>query len=158
MTVSVVAFIFLVVFFLVLVLIWGILLFVYVREKSITPAKEFFLKTFMSTLSIIGAILAATVATSVQINKLMVDFNATFNADQSQTTNVSVIGNLGDISPEDKLIRMVILKVLRSETITMDMHMQMDCTLSQTLKLRNCISIKRLLWSLNRDTPINFEQ
>ena len=103
LTVSVVAFIFLVVFFLVLVLIWGILLFVYVREKSITPAKEFFLKTFMSTLSIIGAILAATVATSVQINKLMVDFNATFNADQSQTTNVSVIGNLGDISPEDKL-------------------------------------------------------
>ena len=103
MTVSVVVLIFLVAFFLALMLIWGILLFVYVREKSITPAKEFFLKTFMSTLSIIGTILAATIATSVQINKLMIDFNATFKADQSQTTNVSVIGNLGDISPEDKL-------------------------------------------------------
>lgn len=103
MTVSIVALIFLVAFFLALMLIWGILLFMYVRKKSITPAKEFFLKTFMSTFSIIGTIVAATIATSVQINKLLIDFNATFKADQSQTTNVSVISSLGDISPDDKL-------------------------------------------------------
>lgn len=103
MTVSIVALIFLVTFFLALMFIWGILLYIYGKGQSITPTKEFFLKTFMSTLSIIGTIVAATIVTSVQINKLMVDFNATFKADQSQTTNVSVIGNLGDISTEDKL-------------------------------------------------------
>ena len=51
MTVSVVVLIFLVAFFLALMLIWGILLFVYVREKSITPAKEFFLERDLSRVN-----------------------------------------------------------------------------------------------------------
>ena len=85
--------------------VWILLWLVLAKKKVISTTQEFLLKTFVSTLAIMGTVMAGSIATTSQVNKLLLDFNANISNYQSQTVNVSLVGSMSQSSLETKLLQ-----------------------------------------------------
>lgn len=83
--------------------VWVLLWLVCTNKKLVTPTQEFLLKTFVSTLTIIGTVVASSIATTEQINEVMVNFAARMSNYQSQTVNVNSVNDLSGSTVEEKL-------------------------------------------------------
>lgn len=89
---------------LVLILgVWILLWLVCANKKDLTPTQEFLLKTFISTLAIIGTVVASSIAATEQINEVIVDFAATISNYQTQTVNLNLAEDLDQSTVEQKL-------------------------------------------------------
>ena len=89
---------------LVLILgVWILLWLVCANKKDLTPTQEFLLKTFISTLTIIGTVVASSIAATEQINEVIVDFAATISNYQTQTVNLNVAEDLDQSTVQQKL-------------------------------------------------------
>ena len=103
-----------IVFFVGIIFLLLILLcYLYVKNKKLSQTKQFLVTTFVSSLAIIGTIIASTISTSSQISNLTinnnvsntVDNNASNNVNISNIVNIPLVEGSQDLSADDKLRR-----------------------------------------------------